>query len=177
MKETNSAPMNVRAPQKLRRRWRIYDLPKLKAKVEQWRQGKKTVVLANGCFDVLHIGHIMLLREAKLEGDRLVVAINSDESVKHIKGEQRPLLNERERARMVAALDPVDAVVIFDDHSPLSLITLLKPDVIVKGEDYAEKDIVGLREIQEWKGRVKRIPLVEGVSTTSMIERLRGRHP
>lgn len=168
--------MTVRAPQKLRRPWRIYDLPKLKAKVEQWRQGKKTVVLANGCFDVLHIGHIMLLREAKLEGDRLVVAINSDKSIRQIKGDQRPLLNERERAKMVAALDPVDAVVIFDDHSPLSVIMSLKPNVIVKGEDYAEKDIVGFPEIQEWKGRVKRIPLVEGVSTTNMIERLQGRH-
>jgi D-beta-D-heptose 7-phosphate kinase/D-beta-D-heptose 1-phosphate adenosyltransferase len=127
------------------------------------------VVFTNGCFDLLHIGHITLLEDARREGDRLIVAINSDVSVQELKGPTRPIVGERERARILAALAAVDAVVIFDDPTPLRLIESLRPDVIVKGGDYREETVVGAKEIRSWGGRVKIVPTVEGFSTTRMI--------
>jgi D-beta-D-heptose 7-phosphate kinase / D-beta-D-heptose 1-phosphate adenosyltransferase len=134
-----------------------------------WRAAGDRIVFTNGCFDLIHIGHITLLEDARREGDRLVVGINSDASVRGLKGPARPIVGERERARILAALAAVDAVVVFDDPTPLQLIETLRPDVIVKGGDYSEETVVGAKEVRAWGGRVKIVPTVEGFSTTKLI--------
>jgi D-beta-D-heptose 7-phosphate kinase/D-beta-D-heptose 1-phosphate adenosyltransferase len=128
-------------------------------------------VFTNGCFDLLHVGHITLLERARQEGDRLIVAINSDSSIRTLKGPPRPIVGERDRARVLAALGAVDAVTIFDDRTPLRLIEAVRPDVLVKGGDYTEATIVGADVIRSWGGRVKIVPTVEGFSTTKLIEK------
>jgi D-beta-D-heptose 7-phosphate kinase/D-beta-D-heptose 1-phosphate adenosyltransferase len=141
----------------------------LQSRIAAWRAAGQTVVFTNGCFDLLHIGHIALLEQARLEGNRLIVAINSDSSVRGLKGPSRPIVGQRERAHVLAALAAVDAVVVFDEPTPLHLIETLRPDVIVKGGDYTEDTIVGAREARSWGGRVKIVPTVEGFSTTRLI--------
>jgi len=131
----------------------------------------KTVVFTNGCFDLLHVGHISVLEQARRFGDRLIVAINSDASVQQLKGSTRPIVGERERARVLAAMAAVDAVVIFGEPTPLDVILETRPDVIVKGGDYDISTIVGAKEVQSWGGQVKVIPIVEGFSTTLLIEK------
>lgn len=153
----------------LQAREKVLSLDSLRARATAWRSTGQSLVFTNGCFDLLHIGHITLLEDARREGDRLVVAINSDSSVQTLKGPTRPIVGERERARILAALAAVDAVVIFDDPTPLRLIEALRPDVIVKGGDYEEDSIVGAREVRSWGGRVKIVPTVEGFSTTNLI--------
>jgi D-beta-D-heptose 7-phosphate kinase/D-beta-D-heptose 1-phosphate adenosyltransferase len=148
---------------------KVLSLDPLRARVAAWRSAGESVVFTNGCFDLLHIGHIKLLEDARREGDRLVVAINSDSSVQGLKGPTRPIVGECNRARILAALAAVDAVVIFDDPTPLRLIEVLRPDVIVKGGDYSEKTVVGAKEVRSWGGRVKIVPTVEGSSTTRLI--------
>ena len=143
----------------------------LKLRAAAWRSAGESVVFTNGCFDLLHIGHITLLEDARREGDRLVVAINSDASVCWLKGPTRPIVGERERARILAALAAVDAVIVFDDPTPLRLIEALRPDVIVKGGDYREETVVGAEQVRSWGGRVKIVPTVEGFSTTKLIAR------
>ncbi|HEX4628891.1 MAG TPA: adenylyltransferase/cytidyltransferase family protein, partial [Gemmatimonadales bacterium] len=133
------------------------------------------VVFTNGVFDVLHVGHVTLLEAARAEGDALFVAVNSDRSARQLaKGSDRPLVTEAERARLVAALGCVDCVVLFDETTPLALIEQLRPDVLVKGADYARDAIVGADQVEGWGGRVVRVPLVPGRSTTELIARLRG---
>ncbi|EHM09310.1 D-heptose-1-phosphate adenylyltransferase [Thermanaerovibrio velox DSM 12556] len=141
--------------------------------VERWRRSGDTVVFTNGCFDVLHPGHVRCLRAARSMGDRLVVGLNSDDSVRRLKGPGRPLNNHWMRAEVLAALDSVDLVVIFDQDTPLELIKELRPHVLVKGGDYREDQIVGASEVREWGGRVAVVPLLEGLSTTGIIERAR----
>lgn len=148
---------------------KVLSLEHLRARVSAWRSAGETVVFTNGCFDLLHIGHISLLEAARREGDRLVVAINSDSSVRELKGPTRPVVGERERARILAALVVVDAVVTFEEPTPIGLIEALRPDVIVKGGDYVEDTVVGAREIRSWGGRVKIVPTIEGFSTTKLI--------
>ncbi|MEO7966397.1 MAG: D-glycero-beta-D-manno-heptose 1-phosphate adenylyltransferase [Gemmatimonadaceae bacterium] len=131
------------------------------------------VVFTNGVFDLLHSGHVDVLRAARSEGDLLVVGLNSDASVRRLKGPARPVRTEAERAYVLAALECVDGVVVFDDDTPLSLVELLEPDVIVKGGDYSEASIVGAREVRQRGGRVVVVPLTPGQSTTSIIEKLR----
>lgn len=143
----------------------------LQVRASAWRSAGQSIVFTNGCFDLLHLGHITLLEDARREGDRLVVAINSDASVRGLKGPARPIVSERERARILAALAAVDAVVVFDEPTPLKLIEALRPDVIVKGGDYSEETVVGAKEVRSWGGRVKIVPTVEGFSTTKLIER------
>jgi D-beta-D-heptose 7-phosphate kinase/D-beta-D-heptose 1-phosphate adenosyltransferase len=150
---------------------KVLPLDRLQTRVAAWRAAGESVVFTNGCFDLLHIGHITLLEEARREGDRLIVAINSDASVSGLKGPTRPIVAERERGRILAALTAVDAVVVFDDPTPLRLIEALRPDVIVKGGDYEEDSIVGAKEVRAWGGRVKIVPTVEGFSTTRLIAR------
>jgi D-beta-D-heptose 7-phosphate kinase/D-beta-D-heptose 1-phosphate adenosyltransferase len=133
------------------------------------RSSGESIVFTNGCFDLLHIGHITLLENARAQGDRLIIAINSDASVKGLKGPSRPIVGERERAYVLGALAAVDAVVIFDDPTPLRLIEALRPDVIVKGGDYSEDTVVGAKEVRSWGGRVQIVPTVEGFSTTKLI--------
>ena len=141
---------------------------------EAWRAAGKRVVLANGVFDLLHVGHVRYLSAAKALGDALVVALNSDASVRRLKGPERPVRSEGERCYVLAALGMVDAVVVFEQDTPLDLIMTLRPDVLVKGGDYTETTIVGAREVRDWGGDVVVIPLTPGHSTTSTIERLRG---
>jgi D-beta-D-heptose 7-phosphate kinase/D-beta-D-heptose 1-phosphate adenosyltransferase len=132
------------------------------------------VVFTNGVFDLLHAGHVALLEAARAAGDALVVGVNSDASVRRLgKGADRPLIAEAERARLLAALAAVDCVVLFDEDTPLALIERLHPDVLVKGADYAPGAIVGAKEVEGWGGRVVRVPLVEGKSTTDLVRKLR----
>ena len=139
------------------------------------RAAGKKLVFTNGVFDILHVGHVRYLEQARALGDALVVAINSDASVQELKGPGRPLMNERERAEILAALRAVDYVTIFDDLSPRTLIAELLPDVLVKGGDYALDQIHGREEVEAAGGRVVSLPFVEGVSTSEIIERMKSK--
>ena len=141
-----------------------------------WRVRQRgRVVFTNGVFDLLHPGHVDVLVGARARGDALVVGVNSDLSVKRLKGPDRPIRSEGERAYVLAALEAVDAVTLFDQDTPLELVQLLLPDAIVKGGDYSPDTVVGAAEVQSRGGEVIIIPLTPGHSTTSTIERLRGR--
>jgi rfaE bifunctional protein nucleotidyltransferase chain/domain len=133
----------------------------------------KRLVFTNGCFDILHVGHVRYLQSARALGDALLVAINSDRSVRELKGALRPIMNEQERAEMLAALGAVDYVVVFDDISPRSLIAEVLPDILVKGGDYQLDEIHGREEVEAAGGRVVALPFVEGASTSSIIERIK----
>jgi rfaE bifunctional protein nucleotidyltransferase chain/domain len=135
------------------------------------REGKK-IVFTNGCFDILHVGHVRCLEEAKALGDILVVALNSDRSVQTIKGPPKPFTPEAERAEVLSALACVDYVVIFDEPDPLELITFLKPNVLVKGGDWTPETTIGREVVEEAGGKVVIIPQVQGVSTTGIIDRI-----
>jgi D-beta-D-heptose 7-phosphate kinase/D-beta-D-heptose 1-phosphate adenosyltransferase len=141
-----------------------------------WRAGGERMVFTNGCFDLLHVGHITLLETARRFGDRLIVAINSDHSVRALKGENRPIVGEQERARVLAALAAVDAVVIFDESTPINQIVAIRPDVLVKGGDYSLDTVVGAQEVQSWGGEVRIVPTVQGYSTTGLIDKGAARH-
>ncbi len=133
-------------------------------------------MFTNGVFDLLHTGHVALLEAARSEGDALIVGVNRDASARRLgKGSDRPVVPEGERARLIAALAAVDCVVLFDDDTPLALIRALKPDVLVKGADYAPEAIVGAKDVEGWGGRVVRVPLVQGQSSTQLLARLRER--
>ena len=148
---------------------KVLTLDHLKVRAAAWKSAGEKIVFTNGCFDLLHIGHVTLLEDARRAGDRLVVGINSDASVSGLKGPARPIVGERERARILAALAAVDAVVVFGEPTPLELILELRPDVIVKGGDYDESTVVGAKEVRSWGGDVKIVPIVEGFSTTRLI--------
>ena len=135
------------------------------------RQGRR-VVFTNGCFDFLHVGHVTLLAQAKRLGDVLIVAMNSDRSVRALKGPARPLVRQDDRALVLAALGCVDYVTIFDERTPDRLITELKPDVLVKGADWSAAAIVGAEFVKRYGGRVVRVPLVDGYSTTKLLQRI-----
>jgi rfaE bifunctional protein nucleotidyltransferase chain/domain len=143
----------------------------------RWRERQRgPVVFTNGVFDLLHVGHVALLEAARAEGGALIVGVNSDASVRRLgKGTDRPIVPGQERARLLAALTCVDCVVLFDEETPLALIKRLRPDVLVKGADYARAAIVGADQVEGWGGRVVRVPLVPGTSTTALLARLRGR--
>jgi D-beta-D-heptose 7-phosphate kinase/D-beta-D-heptose 1-phosphate adenosyltransferase len=143
----------------------------LVSRVALWKANGERVVFTNGCFDLLHVGHITVLEEAHRFGERLIVAINSDASVSALKGPSRPIVGERERGRVLAALAAVDAVVVFDEPTPLELILATRPDVIVKGGDYAVDTVVGAKEVLSWGGQVKIVPIVQGFSTTRLIQK------
>jgi rfaE bifunctional protein nucleotidyltransferase chain/domain len=152
---------------------KVLDRNTLKEKMDSLRQAEKRVVFTNGCFDLLHIGHIRLLEKARERGDCLVVAVNSDSSVRQIKEPGRPVMPEGQRAEVIAALGCVDWVTIFAEPDPLVLIRLLKPDVLVKGTDWSEEEIVGAPEVREAGGQVLRIPLVPAISTSVILEKIR----
>src|SRR5687767_15403966 len=140
-----------------------------------WRAGQSgRVVFTNGVFDLLHPGHVDVLRGARTHGDALIVGLNSDASVRRLKGPERPVRSEADRAYVLAALEDVDAVAVFDEDTPLQLVKALRPDVIVKGGDYTPDTIVGAAEVIGWGGAVVVIPLTLAQSTTSIIETLRG---
>lgn len=140
-----------------------------------WRQAQPgPIVFTNGVFDLLHVGHVALLEAARAEGAALVVGVNDDASARRLgKGADRPLVPDTQRARLLAALAAVDCVVLFGEDTPRALIVALRPDVLVKGADYAREEIVGATEVEGWGGRVVRVPLVDGHSTTRLAERLR----
>ncbi|GAB3930663.1 D-glycero-beta-D-manno-heptose 1-phosphate adenylyltransferase [Larkinella terrae] len=141
-------------------------------RAEQWHSEDKQIVFTNGCFDILHLGHIDYLEKARRFGDKLILGLNTDASVSCIKGPLRPVVNEYARARLMAALAFVDAVTLFDEETPLELIQALKPDILVKGDDYAVADIVGADFVIQNGGRVQTIPLVAGYSTTALIKKI-----
>jgi rfaE bifunctional protein nucleotidyltransferase chain/domain len=141
--------------------------------VERLRASGKTVVFTNGVFDLLHPGHVRYLQRARALGDALIVGVNSDRSVRAIKGLQRPITPEAERAEILAALAPVDAAVIFDEDTPHAIIAAIQPDILVKGADWAEDAIVGRDIVEARGGRVVRMPLEPGYSTSGIIEKAR----
>lgn len=151
---------------------KLLHLEPLKRERERLRREGKRVVLTNGCFDLLHLGHVRYLAEARLLGDALIVALNSDRSVRLLKGEGRPILKEGERAEVIAALESVDFVVVFDEDTPQDLITRLLPDVLVKGGDWSVDQIVGREEVEAAGGKVVTLPYVEGSSTSEVIKRI-----
>lgn len=140
----------------------------------RWRKAQPgRVVFTNGVFDLLHPGHVDLLTAARALGDTLIIGLNSDESVRRLKGPARPIRSEAERAYVLAALESVDAVTTFEQDTPLDLVMALRPDVLVKGGDYTPDTIVGRREVESWGGAVHVVPLTAGQSTTRIIEALR----
>ena len=140
--------------------------------VEQWKNNRESIVFTNGCFDLLHLGHIEYLAHAAELGNRLIIGLNSDQSVKQLeKGALRPIKDEKTRATILAALEFVAAVVIFDEETPLDLITKISPDILVKGGDWKIEDIVGSKEVKAKGGEVKTIPFIEGYSTTNYVHK------
>ncbi|MCK4729555.1 MAG: D-glycero-beta-D-manno-heptose 1-phosphate adenylyltransferase [Desulfobacterales bacterium] len=144
----------------------------LAGNVRALKRAGKTIVFTNGCFDLLHIGHIRYLKSAKAEGDVLLVGLNSDRSVRQIKGPARPIVSENERAEVLASLACVDFITFFDEPDPLATIRVLMPDVLVKGADWEEGAIVGKDVVEANGGRVVRIPVTEGASTSRIIEKI-----
>lgn len=151
---------------------KICELETLLGRVRQWRQQKKRIVFTNGCFDLLHAGHVTYLEAARKTGDKLILGLNTDRSVSALKGPNRPVIHEADRARVLAALEAVDAVILFDEDTPLQLIDAIRPDVIVKGSDYSEDQVVGGKEVKSWGGKVALIDIVPGRSTSNIIEKL-----
>lgn len=145
----------------------------LKEKLDALRKEGKKIAFTNGCFDILHVGHVRYLREAKKTADVLVLALNSDFSVRSIKGEKRPLVSEEERAEILAALEFIDFVTIFEELTPQELIVYLKPDVLIKGGDWPEDKVVGRDDVKKWGGRIVLIPEVKGKSTTNIVEKIK----
>ncbi|OYW05005.1 MAG: D-glycero-beta-D-manno-heptose 1-phosphate adenylyltransferase [Acidobacteria bacterium 37-65-4] len=156
---------------------KVLDLENLLSRRRRWRRDGQRVVFTNGCFDLLHAGHVRYLNAARGLGDRLVVGLNGDLSVRRLKGEGRPVTPEAERAEILAALDAVNAVCLFAEDTPLRLIELLTPDLLVKGGDWAAEAIVGRDHVLAHGGRVLTIPVVEGRSTTVLLARLGGVRP
>jgi D-beta-D-heptose 7-phosphate kinase/D-beta-D-heptose 1-phosphate adenosyltransferase len=151
----------------------VRSLPELLDERARWKEAGQAVVFTNGCFDLLHPGHVALFEAARAQGAVLVVGLNSDRSVRALKGAGRPLIPEAERAETLAALEPVDRVVVYDEDTPLPVITALRPDVLVKGADWALEAIVGRAEVEAAGGRVVRVELLPGRSTTSIVSRIR----
>jgi rfaE bifunctional protein nucleotidyltransferase chain/domain len=150
----------------------ILDREALIKERERLRRDARSVVFTNGCFDLLHPGHVRYLKQARALGDALVVALNSDASVRALKGPNRPILNQHERAEIIAALESVDYVIVFDEQTPQALIAALIPDVLAKGGDWELDQIVGRDEVEAAGGKVFSLPYVEGASTTDIIERI-----
>jgi len=154
---------------------KITDLHSLKETVKLWQKDGKKVVFTNGVFDLLHIGHITYMAKAAELGDKLIIGLNADSSVKRLKGEGRPVNDQNSRALLLATFFFVDAIVVFEEDTPLNLISTLLPDILVKGADYAIENIVGAKEVIANGGEVKTINFVEGYSSTSIIQRIKGK--
>jgi rfaE bifunctional protein nucleotidyltransferase chain/domain len=152
---------------------KIFSLKLLVALREQWKNEKLKVVLTNGCFDILHEGHVRYLTEAKSKGDRLIVAINTDQSVKILKGSDRPINKEQSRAIVLAGLQSVDAVILFDDNNPLELISILLPDILVKGGDWKPEQIIGSDVVLNHGGQIYSLSFYDGLSTTQIVQKIK----
>lgn len=151
---------------------KIFELPQLLHQVNRWRLLQKTIAFTNGCFDILHQGHIASLSQAAEQADFLIVGVNADESVRKLKGEGRPVNDQQSRAMILASLLMVDAVVIFEEDTPLDLINAILPDVLVKGGDYAMEEIAGAKEVIAHGGKVVINPILPGFSTSALIEKI-----
>ena len=156
---------------------KIHDIDTLANELAFHRQHKETIVFTNGCFDVLHRGHIEFLKFCKAQGNVVILGLNSDSSVKKFKGPDRPVNNQHDRAAVLAALETVDYIVIFDDPDPLKTIEKVTPDVLVKGADWADKGVIGREFVESHGGKVVLAPLVEGKSSTSTIEKIQAIRP
>lgn len=150
----------------------LVDITEAQKIISKWRNDQKIIVFTNGCFDIIHRGHVEYLQKAKLLGDILIVGLNSDASVKRIKGKPRPYQDEQDRAAILNAMKMIDMVVIFDEDTPLELICELKPNVLVKGGDYDSQSIVGTKEVEGWGGSVKIIPFIKGYGTSKLVEKI-----
>ncbi|PHI21337.1 D-glycero-beta-D-manno-heptose 1-phosphate adenylyltransferase [Lewinellaceae bacterium SD302] len=153
---------------------KLMSLPEMYFRRNSWRPYDQSTVFTNGVFDLIHPGHLTYLAQARELGGRLIVGVNSDASVKRLKGHDRPIMGQDARAQLLASLFFVDGVVIFDEDTPLNLITTLRPDILVKGGDYTEADIVGAPEVRAYGGEVQVLPFVEGFSSTRVIESIAG---
>ena len=151
---------------------KIISTTSLKLKIKRLKQDGKRIVFTNGCFDILHYGHTKYLQDAKSKGDYLVVAVNSDASIRKIKDKNRPVIKQSDRLKVIAALGCVDFVVLFNEDNPLKLIKALKPDVLIKGSDWSKKRIVGADFVESYGGKVETINLVKGRSTSAIIEKI-----
>ena len=151
---------------------KIKSLSQLKKTISLLKSKGKRIVFTNGCFDILHYGHAKYLEEARKKGDILVVAVNSDSSARRLKGSRRPVVRERERLRLVSALESVDFVTVFSEATPIKLITSLKPDVLVKGSDWKNGNIVGKEFVESYRGKVLTIPYVSGLSSSNLIKKI-----
>ncbi|MBS1655421.1 MAG: D-glycero-beta-D-manno-heptose 1-phosphate adenylyltransferase [Bacteroidetes bacterium] len=154
---------------------KIFTLPDLLRRIHQWKVLDKKIAFTNGVFDILHTGHIASLSAAAKEGDYLIVGVNSDASVKRLKGEGRPVNDEKSRALLLASLLMTDAVILFEEDTPLELIKAIMPDVLVKGGDYTVEQIAGAKEVLANGGRVVINPIIEGFSTTGIIKKMQTR--
>ena len=152
---------------------KIFSLDDLKNQVNAWKQAGEEVVFTNGCFDIIHRGHIEVLAQTADLGDRLIIGLNSDSSIQKLKGEDRPIIDEQARAILLAALSFVDAVILFPEDTPINLISTLLPDVLAKGGDYEIETIVGHEIVQQNGGKVKLVPFVDGFSSTTIIEKIK----
>lgn len=152
--------------------WKVADFQMAASRLSRWRQANQRIVFTNGCFDLLHPGHVSLLHQARHLGDRLIVGLNTDASIRRLKGEQRPILPGQDRAAILSALEDVDMVVFFDDDTPLNLIDHLKPDILVKGADYRIEDVVGRKIIESYGGEVRLVEILAGHSTTAIARKL-----
>lgn len=152
---------------------KILSLKELSKQISRWQLKSNTIVFTNGCFDLLHTGHLHTLQEAKNLGDKLVVGVNASSSVQKLKGSNRPIQSEEDRSIMLAALQIVDAVIIFEEETPLKIIEDITPDVLVKGGDWKIENIVGANHVLNNGGFVKSIPLLEGYSTTDLIKKIK----
>jgi rfaE bifunctional protein nucleotidyltransferase chain/domain len=144
----------------------------ISSKIQSLRKNGKRIVFTNGCFDILHAGHVRYLAAAGAEGDILIVGLNSDKSVKLIKGNKRPIISQAQRAEVLAALEPVNYVTIFNEPDPFKLICRIKPDVLVKGADWEEKDIIGADIVKKNGGKIVRVDIVQQISTSDIIQRI-----
>ena len=151
---------------------KIISITSLKRKIRRLKQDGKRIVFTNGCFDILHYGHVKYLQDARSKGDCLVVAVNSDSSIKKIKAKNRPVIAQGDRLKTVAALASVDFVVLFNQDNPLRLIKALKPDILIKGADWSKQKIIGADFVESYGGKVLTVKLVKGRSTSALIEKI-----
>ena len=152
---------------------KIYCLEKLQDDVKKWKKEGEKIVFTNGCFDILHKGHIEVLAKSADLGSKIIVGVNSDKSVKNLKGIDRPVVNENSRSLLLASLNIVDAVIIFNEETPINLIKILKPDILTKGGDYSLDTVVGNNFVNKEGGKTVLIPLVKGSSSTQIIEKIK----
>jgi len=151
---------------------KIFSAEKVFEIVKILKKNHKSIGFTNGCFDILHSGHVTYLAEAKKQVDFLILALNTDHSIKKIKGPLRPIVDEQNRAKVLAGLSSVDAIVFFNENTPIKLIKLIQPDLLIKGNDYKVSEVVGHKEIKKWKGEVKLIELIPGQSSSNIIKKI-----